>query len=82
MRYFTNASRIGAVRYRELPSSIGIVDAATNQSVGIASQVGRNEEGLAVWLLRVRGVDVPGRFTILNGRFVNERADQPESRGA
>jgi hypothetical protein len=70
--YFTNASRYGAVRYQQLPSSISIFEAASNLPVGIASQVSRNGEGLAVWLLRVRGADVPGRFTIVDGAFVLE----------
>jgi hypothetical protein len=70
--YFTNASRSGAVRYQQLPSSISIFEAARNLPVGIASQVSRNDKGQAVWLLRVRGADVPGRFTIVDGVFVSE----------
>jgi hypothetical protein len=80
-RYCTNASRSGAVHYQQLPSSISIFESATNLPVGIASQISRNDQGLAVWLLRVRGVDVPGRFTILDGRFVREpvQVDPPEA---
>jgi len=37
---------------------------------GIASAIGRTEGGLAVWGLRVQGADVPGRWVIVDGRFV------------
>ena len=38
--------------------------------VGQANRVGRTVDGLAMWALRVKGADVPGRFVIVDGRFV------------
>ena len=38
--------------------------------VGMASEIGRTEGGLAVWRLNVHDADVPGRWVILDGRFV------------
>ena len=37
--------------------------------IGMASQCGRTESGMAVWTLRVRGTDVLGRWVIIDGRF-------------
>jgi hypothetical protein len=41
--------------------------------IGIASQIGRTEGGLAVWGLNVECADVPGRWVIIDRRFVAER---------
>jgi hypothetical protein len=38
--------------------------------IGIASAIGRTEGGLAVWSLNIDGADVPGRWIIVDGRFV------------
>ena len=72
--YFTNASRPGAsVRYRELPGSIGVLESLENgMPIGMASEAGRNDAGLAMWTLRVHGVNVPGRWVIVDRRFVLE----------
>ena len=46
---FTNASRSGRVRYRDLAGSIGVTGTLYNHMpVGIASKVRRTDEGLAV----------------------------------
>jgi hypothetical protein len=38
--------------------------------IGLASEIGRNEDGLALWSLHVHGADVPGHCVIIDGRFV------------
>jgi len=38
--------------------------------IGMASAIGRTDDGLAVWRLQVHGADVPGRFVIVDGAFV------------
>jgi hypothetical protein len=38
--------------------------------IGIAWEIGRTEGSLAVWGLRVHGADVPGRWVIVDRRFV------------
>jgi hypothetical protein len=71
MEYFTNASGPGPVRYGQLPGSIGVLEAPDKpMPIGLASAVGRTEGGLAVWSLNVDSADVPGRWVIVDGRFV------------
>jgi hypothetical protein len=71
MEYFTNASGPGPVRYGQLPGSIGVLEAPDQpMPIGMASATGRTEGGLAVWSLNVVGADVPGRWVIIDGRFV------------
>ena len=71
MEYFTNASGPGPVRYGQLPGSIGVLETLDKpMPIGIASAIGRTEGGLAVWSLNVDGADVPGRWVIIDGRFV------------
>jgi hypothetical protein len=71
MEYFTNASGPGPVRYGRLPGSIGILEALDKpMPIGIASEIGRTERGLAVWQLAIDGADVPGRWIIIDRRYV------------
>ena len=71
MDYFTNASRSGRVRCGQLPGSIGVLEAPDKpMPIGMASEIGRTEGGMAVWRLNVHGADVPGRWVIIDGRFV------------
>jgi hypothetical protein len=69
--YFTNASGPGPVRYGQLPGSIGVLEALDKpMPIGIASEIGWTEGGLAVWRLRVHSADIPGRWVIIDRRFV------------
>jgi hypothetical protein len=71
MEYFTNASGPGPVRYGQLPGCIGVLEALDKpMPIGIASKIGRTEGGLAVWRLNIDGADVPGRWVIIDRRFV------------
>ena len=38
--------------------------------IGAAKEIGMTSKGVAVWNLRVHGENVPGLFTIVDGRFV------------
>ena len=38
--------------------------------VGQANQVGKTADGLALWKLTVKGVNLQGRFVIVDGAFV------------
>ena len=61
----------GPVCYGQLPGSIGVLEALDKpMRIGIASEIGRTEGGLAVWGLNVDGAAVPGRWVIIDGRFV------------
>jgi hypothetical protein len=73
--YFTNASSSGRVRCGQLPGSIGVLEALDKpMPIGIASEIGRTEGGLAVWKPNVHGADVPGRWVIIDGRFVADES--------
>jgi hypothetical protein len=69
--YFTNASGPGRVRYSQRPGSIGVLEALDEpMPIGMASEIGRTEGGLAVWSLHFQGADVPGRWVIVDQLFV------------
>jgi hypothetical protein len=71
MQYFTNIGVADPVRPGQLPGSIGVLESLDKpMPLGIASEIGRTERGLAVWSLRVHGADVPGRWVIIDRRFV------------
>jgi hypothetical protein len=60
-RYFAHISAAGPVRYGEILSSIGILEALDQpMPMGMASEIGWTEGGLAVWRLHVHRADVPG----------------------
>jgi hypothetical protein len=71
MTYFTDASTKGRVLFGQLPWVIGITEAPDKPLlVGTAMRRGSTEDGQAMWSLKVRGAEVPGRFIIIDGRFV------------
>jgi hypothetical protein len=70
MHYFTSVSDSGRVRGGQLPGSIPVMDApGSDVQVEIALEVSETAQGAALWMLRVNGVDLPGRWTLTNGRF-------------
>ena len=71
MKYFTNASVLGPVRCIPIPWKIAVTEAPRDHKlIGVASKVGRTKQRAPVWSLKVRGADVPGRWTVVDGRFV------------
>jgi hypothetical protein len=61
----------GRVRCDQLSHTIGAADKPGYvMPIGQANQVGKTDDGLALWALRVKAADVPGRFIIVDGRFV------------
>jgi hypothetical protein len=71
MRYFTNAGpEQGPVRYRKLPSAIGVLEAPDrHMPIGMAFEIGRTADGLAVWRLVIHDADIPGRWVIVDREF-------------
>ena len=68
--YFTNASGPWPVRHGQLPGWIDVLESLDKpMPIGIASEIGWTEGGLAVWALRVHGADVPGRWVIVDREF-------------
>lgn len=71
MLYFTDTITSGTVRSGEYPFAIGVLRSIDNTTPsGLAFEVGRTADGLAVWRLKIQGTEVPGRFVIVDGRFV------------
>lgn len=71
VRYFANIVERGTIRYGQFGCAIGVLDSADNRIlVGSAFDHARTSSGIAVWRLHVRGVEVPGRFVIVDGEFV------------
>jgi hypothetical protein len=66
-----NLSINGQARYRELPTgSIGVLESPDNaMPFGQADCVTWNEDGLAVWRLRIRGQSIPGQWVIIGRQF-------------
>jgi hypothetical protein len=76
MEYFTCASLKGRVRYGQISHAIGVADKPGYvMTIGQASLEGKSADGLGLWALRVNCADVPGRFIIFDGRFVEVEAD-------
>jgi hypothetical protein len=69
-RYLANVSQRGPVRYRDIPGSIGVLESPDNRMpIGEAHCKTWDENGLAVWVLRVRGQPVEGRWVIVDREF-------------
>ena len=70
MRYLAHISQVGAVKYGQLPGSIGVLEASDRfMPVGEAHCVTWDERGLAVWELRIGGHEIPGYFVIVDREF-------------
>jgi hypothetical protein len=69
--YFTNAGpERGPVRYHHLPSAIGVLAAPDrHMPIGMAFEIGRTADGLAVWRLVIDGDDIQGRWVIVDREF-------------
>jgi hypothetical protein len=69
-RYFSHINGGGPVRYGQLPGSIGVLDSPDHpMPIGIASCIGWDRAGLAVWRLTVHDAEVPGRWLIVDREF-------------
>jgi hypothetical protein len=69
--YATSGPRSGPFLWRDtLGASIGVLGARDKTSpIGMAAPVARDEAGVALWKLTVRGVVVPGRWVVVARRF-------------
>jgi hypothetical protein len=71
MIHLAHISHKGPVKYGQLPGSIGVHDALDNpMPIGMALCRGWDENGFAVWTLTVHGEVLPGRWVIIDKRFV------------
>jgi len=59
-RYFAHISQHGSIRYDAVPGSIGILEAPDKpMPIGEASCRTHDENGLAVWTLRIGKEEIP-----------------------
>ena len=66
-RYFAHISHQGKIRYGDVPGSIGVLEALDKfMPVGEASCRNHDENGLAVWTLRIGRQEFPGRWIIVD----------------
>jgi hypothetical protein len=70
IHYFAHISAAGPIRYGQFPFSIGVLEARDKpMPIGMAPEVNRTEDGLALWKPTVHGVEVPGRWVIVDREF-------------
>jgi hypothetical protein len=69
--YFADVGGTGPVRYGQFPFSIGILGSPDNHlPIGQAHPAGRTANGTKLWRLVVSGVEVAGRWVIIDRQFV------------
>jgi hypothetical protein len=65
--YFAHISHNGPVKYEQVPGSIGVLDSLDKPlPIGEARCVTWDENGLAVWTLRIGGQPIAGRWVIID----------------
>ena len=70
-RCFAHISQKGPIRYGDVPGSIGVLEALDKpMPIGEASCRTWDENGLAVWTLRIGKQEIAGRWVIIDRRFV------------
>jgi hypothetical protein len=73
MLYFANVGpKTGPVKYRDLPTgSIGVLESRDNHMpIGQAMCRTWDEQGRGVWVLTIRGHELPGRWVIIDREFI------------
>jgi hypothetical protein len=71
MSYFVETPARGRVLLGQLPRVISVFDSSDpREVVGLAVEFDRTQHGWAVWRLVVSGADLPGRWVIVDGEFV------------
>jgi hypothetical protein len=57
--------------YRDTPPTAGVLESPGNPTpIGQAVEAGWTENGVALWRLRIRGVAVPGLWSIIDRQFI------------
>jgi hypothetical protein len=69
--YFTSfGPQSGALLYSAALGAIAVLEARWKpKPIGVATCVGVNVKGQALWTLNVRDTDVPGRWIVVDRRF-------------
>jgi hypothetical protein len=75
MSYFTNAIIQGPVRCVPTRWKIAVHESRYKRDmIGVALKVGTTRMRTPVWSLKVRGAHVPGKFIVVEGRFLRFRS--------
>ena len=70
-QYFAHISHKGKIRYGDVPGSIGVLEATDKfMPIGEAHCLTWDENGLAVWTLRIGNQEIPGRWVIIDRSFL------------
>jgi hypothetical protein len=71
MAYYTPLGpRNGPLRYPDAPAAIGVLESRDNpKPVGLASAVGWDDDGVAVWRLTICGAELPGSWIVVDREF-------------
>ena len=68
--YFANINRAGPVKYRDVPGSVGVLEAPDKpMPIGQADCKTWDEHGRAVWSLTIGGQPIAGRWVIIDREF-------------
>ena len=69
-RYFAHIAHGGAMKYGQLHGSIGVLDGPDRfMPIGEARCIAWDEDEIGVWLLRIGGQPVAGRWVIIDREF-------------
>jgi hypothetical protein len=70
-RYFAHISSRGPVKYGDVPITVGVLEAPDKlMPVGEATCRSWDENGLAVWTLRIGNDEIPGKWIIKDREFI------------
>jgi hypothetical protein len=79
MPYFANITPHGPVRYRDVPGSIGVLEAPDNaMPIGQAHCKTWDDQGRAVWVLTIGDQAIAGRWVIIDREFRQARPRRGE----
>jgi hypothetical protein len=68
--YFAHITQNGPVKYGQVPGSIGVLEAHDKpMPIGEAMCIAWDENGFAVWILRISGQPIAGRWIIIDRQF-------------
>jgi hypothetical protein len=83
MSYYANIGpRSGPNLGRHRLAAIGVLQSPDDRTpIGMALAVGRDDDEVEVWELTVRGVELPGRWVVVDRQFVPAQESGRAPRG-
>jgi hypothetical protein len=73
-RYYAHISQHEAVKYGRVPGSIGVLEALDHpMPIGEATCLTWDQNGLAVWKLRIGNEEIPSQWVIVDREFMPVR---------